>query len=145
MKKFLQLSLLLFITNSFFAFPQKVTPQNVSSVVSETYMWSSVFILLAILISVVFSSAIKWEGGENPSDGKKRKIVFFVTSLISPVLFFLFGSLVITSIKGMSNVVVATKFGNTLMISSLIVLVGNFVIGFALSKIFSKGKFGSWF
>jgi len=45
----------------------------------------------------------------------------------------------------MSNVVVATKFGNTLMISTVIVLVGNLVIGFALSKFFSKGKFGSWF
>lgn len=97
-----------------------------------------VFLTLAALIAYV----IKFEGGDNPGDPRKRRLWFRVLLVVSFVIVFLYNMFFIAPTVAPN---LRSKFMTTNVISSLIDVVTYLVIGFILSKSYSTGKLGNWF
>jgi hypothetical protein len=121
----------------------QVNLRGVDALISSSYIFAIIFMGVAILLAVLVSNIIKFEGGSNPKDEKKRRIWFWIFAILGPVSFFLFNVLsVIPSIRKGPAV---SKFGSTHIIASAIILVGYVVIGFILAKVMKNGKLGNWF
>lgn len=97
------------------------------------------FLLLAALISI----AIKYEGGSNPQDPKKRKIVFWTMTILAPIVNLVFGLLVYYYPTG--NTYARDQLIKAIGIGSGISFIVCLLFGFILSKMFPNGKLGNWF
>jgi sulfoxide reductase heme-binding subunit YedZ len=108
------------------------------------YIFGTVSAALFLLIAALISLSIKYEGGANPTDPKKRKMWFYIMGILNPVVFFLLGSFVLAP-DANNNAVEHDDFINALPIATGVGLVVYFVLGFILSKMFKNGKLGNWF
>ena len=108
------------------------------------YILSVVTAALFLLISVIISSIIKFEGGANPSDPRKRKIWFIILGVINPLVFFLLGRFVLAPNEE-NNAMEYQEFIDALPLATVIGLASYFIIGFILSKLFKNGKIGNWY
>ncbi|MBN8547410.1 MAG: hypothetical protein J0L60_14850 [Ignavibacteria bacterium] len=109
-----------------------------------TYIISAIFAALMILIASGISVAIKFESGSNPKDVKKRKIVFWIIAILTPVIFYLLG-LFLLAPNAADDQMIFDNFMKTLPIATVCSLVVYLILGFILSKIFKTGKIGNWF
>lgn len=106
------------------------------------YTVSVIITLISLFIAAIIANLIKFEGGSNPRDPRIRKLYFWVLCLINPILIFLLGFFVFIpdgNKKVMNNYTTALSIG---------IIVGFFLyilLGFILSRIFTKGKLGHWF
>jgi sulfoxide reductase heme-binding subunit YedZ len=99
---------------------------------------------LFILIAALISNAIKYEGGANPQDPKKRKIWFWIFAILTPVVFFVLSAFVLAP-KAEDDQMVYDEYMKALPIAAAVGFVIYVVIGFILSKMFKNGKLGNWF
>jgi sulfoxide reductase heme-binding subunit YedZ len=142
MKKTISLSLI-FLLIANIASAKGVGLKQVPALVTSTYIFALIFMGVAILLAAVISNLIKYEGGTNPKDPGKRRMLFWIFAILGPVAFFLYNILsVIPTIKKGPAL---DKFGVTHIIGTAIILVGYIIIGFVLSKIMKRGKLGNWF
>ena len=110
----------------------------------NSYITSIIAAGLFILIAAVISNAIKFEGGSNPQDPKKRKLWFWIMAIINPVVFFLLGAFVLAPVADEDQMVYDAYMG-ALPIAAAVGFVAYIIIGFVLSKMFKHGKIGNWF
>jgi sulfoxide reductase heme-binding subunit YedZ len=110
----------------------------------NSYIVSIISTGLFILIAALISSAIKYEGGANPQDPKKRKIWFWVMAILNPAAFFLLSAFVLAP-NPEDDQMVYDEFMAALPIAAGVGLVVYIVLGFVLSKVFKNGKLGNWF
>jgi methionine sulfoxide reductase heme-binding subunit len=108
----------------------------------STYILSIIFAAVILLIVAVISNLIKYEGGANPKDSRKRKIWFWIFAVLNPVLFYVIAQFIIypgatETIKG--------DMKDSLPIATIVGFVVYIILGFVLSKIFKNGKIGNWF
>jgi Mn2+/Fe2+ NRAMP family transporter len=108
------------------------------------YIISVIFAAVFILISALTAIAIKFEGGVNPSDPRKRKIWFWIIAIVNPVIFYFVSAFVLAPDADKSPVD-HDEFMDALPIAAAVGLVVYLVIGFVLSKLFKNGKIGNWF
>lgn len=99
---------------------------------------------LFILIAALVSNAIKFEGGANPQDPKKRKIWFWIFAILTPVVFFLLCAFVLAP-KADDDQMVYDDYMKALPIAAGVSFVVYVVLGLVLSKMFKTGKLGNWF
>lgn len=107
------------------------------------YVIAGVITLVFVLISVLVANIIKYEGGTNPKDKKKRRIWFWVLSVFVPIVIFLicyFGFALNIKVPSLKD-----KFMMAMNIGTAGSFVVYVLIGFILSKIFKNGKVGHWF
>ena len=117
--------------------------KGVPTLVTATYIFALIFMGVSILLAAVISNLIKYEGGTNPKDPRKRRIWFWIFAILGPVSFFLYNLLsVIPTIKKGPAL---NKFGTTHIIGTAIILIGYILIGFVLAKMMKRGKLGNWF
>ncbi len=109
---------------------------------TTAYILSLVIAFVFILFAALSANAIKYQGGSNPSDPRKRKIWFWVLAIINPILNFLLGYFVF---KPDGNAMVIEDYKTALFIGTGIGFILYIIIGFVLSKIFKNGKIGNWF
>lgn len=116
---------------------------GVPALITATYIWAIIFALGFLLIAIVISNLIKFEGGTNPKDPGKRRLWFWVLAILAPIAFFLYNVLLVspTLTKGPA----ADKFAMHPPIASAVVLITYLILGFVLAKIMSRGKLGNWF
>jgi len=107
----------------------------------STYILSIIFAAVILLIVAVISNAIKYEGGSNPKDPRKRKIWFWIFAVLNPVLFYVIAAFVMAP----SNRRELESWNDSLPIATIIGFVVYIILGFILSKIFKHGKIGNWF
>lgn len=98
--------------------------------------------LVFLLIAALISNGIKYEGGSNPKDPKKRKVCFWICLVLSLIAtaasgFIIRGGIQVPSLQA--------KFTTALFIALGIGLVLYILLGFVLSKMFKNGKLGHWF
>jgi len=107
------------------------------------YIIGAVVCLAFLIIAALVSSAIRYEGGSNPKDKKKRKICFWVFAVLTPIITFLVGFIFIR--EGIKVPSLQEKFTTALSIATGCSLVVYILLGLVLSKIFRTGKLGHWF
>jgi len=110
----------------------------------NTYIVSVVVAALVIIIAAVVSNSIAYEGGAHPKDPGKRKLWFWVLSILSPILTYVLGAFVVAPDKNLDPMGYDEHM-NSLPIAAIVALVIYVVIGFILSKAFKNGKLGHWF
>ena len=98
--------------------------------------------LVFLLIAALISNGIKYEGGSNPKDPKKRKVCFWICLVLSLIATAAIGFIIRGGIQVPS---LQAKFTTALFIALGIGLVLYILLGFVLSKMFKNGKLGHWF
>lgn len=109
---------------------------------TSAYIISIITTLLFLLLSALVATAIKFEGGSNPTDPKSRKIWFWILAVLNPAVGFLLGYFVF---KPDANIMVVNNYVNALSIGTAIGFFLYILLGFVLSKMFANGKIGHWF
>jgi len=110
----------------------------------NSYIISIISAGLFILIAALISNGIKFEGGANPQDPKKRKIWFWIMAIINPVVFFVLAAFVLAPVAD-DDQMVYDEYMAALPIAAAVGFVVYVVLGFVLSKMFKNGKLGNWF
>jgi peptidoglycan/LPS O-acetylase OafA/YrhL len=123
--------------------PHIRTVRQLEALISETYTLAIIVVVLFLGLAILMSNGIAYEGGKNPTDPSKRRTWFIVLGLVAPVLFFLFNYLYVK--ETIENPALQTKFVNPNVVSTILVLVLYFLIGFILSKVLKNSKFGTIF
>ena len=99
---------------------------------------------IAILLAAVVSASIKFEGGSNPKDPAKRRIVFWIFAVINPVVAYVLMAFAFMPSKN-ADIVKYDEYNDSIMIAIGVGFVAYILIGFILSKLFKHGKLGHWF
>jgi len=122
---------------------RKLSLRDVDGLITNTYMLAIVTALVTLGIAILISNSIAYELSEKPKDPRKRKIIFWVIAIVTPILFYVYNLfLVIPNIKKGPAL---DKFFMTSAISPVVSLVTFILVGFILSKIFKSKKIGTWF
>lgn len=108
----------------------------------EAYIISLGTAIVFLLIAALISNAIKYEGGSNPGDPKRRKNWFWLLAVLNPVVIFLLGYFVFMPD---ANIMIVNKYVAALSIGTGIGFLVYIILGFVLSKMFRNGKVGNWF
>lgn len=108
----------------------------------EAYIITLSTAFIFLLIASFIANAIKYEGGGNPQDPKKRKTWFWILAILNPIVAFALGYFLF---KPDANIMVVNKYMSALTIGTGIGFFAYIIIGFVLSKMFKNGKIGNWF
>ena len=109
-----------------------------------TYVSAIIAASIALLLAAIVSSAIKFEGGSNPKDPMKRKVVFWVFAVFNPIIAYVLMAMVFVPSKK-ADIKAYNEYNDSILIAVSIGFVAYLVIGFVLSKVFKHGKLGHWF
>jgi sulfoxide reductase heme-binding subunit YedZ len=110
----------------------------------NSYITSIISAGLFILIAALISNAIKYQGGRDPKDPKKRRIWFWILAILNPVLFYILSAFVISPNPD-NDQIVYDEYMASLPIAAGIGFVVYVFLGFILSKVFKNGRLGNWF
>lgn len=106
----------------------------------STYILSIISAALVLLIAAVISNSIKYEGGANPKDPGKRKMWFWIFSVLNPVIFYL-----VAIALAPSNRRELEQWNDSLPLAVGVGFIFYILLGFVMSKVFKNGKLGHWF
>ena len=122
---------------------QSVSLRDVPALITSTYIFAFIFLAVFLLLAIIISNVIAYEGGTNPKDPGKRKMWFWIFAILGPISFFLYNFLMVipTIRKGPAM----DSFSMHPSIATVIFLVSYIVIGFILAKTMKRGKLGNWF
>jgi uncharacterized membrane protein len=105
------------------------------------YIIGGVVALVLLLIAALISISIKFEGGANPRDPKKRRMWFWIFAVLTPIVTFALGYFAFMP----EGKVAQNKFTVAISIATGVAFVLYILLGFILSKMFKNGKLGNWF
>jgi sulfoxide reductase heme-binding subunit YedZ len=118
------------------------TLADVKSLELNTYITAVVVALVFLAVAAIMSSAIAYEGGANPRDPRKRRLVFWSLAGTALAAFFGYQQLFVAPLVAMRW---QSRFLSTTAYSAIAVIVIYLLIGFLISKVFANGKLGTWF
>ncbi|MCQ2973874.1 MAG: hypothetical protein MJ211_03605 [Bacteroidales bacterium] len=117
---------------------------QLEGLITNTYILSVVVALIFVGIAFLISSLIAYEGGKYPKDAKRRRIWFVLIGIVSAIAFFCYNFLYVGG-KIVPTAMLQDKFFIHTAIASGVTLVTYFLVGFGLSKLFKRTKFGTIF
>ncbi|MDB2463677.1 hypothetical protein N9W69_02540 [Flavobacteriaceae bacterium] len=122
---------------------QKASLKEIPGLITNSYIFAAVCAVVFILLAMLIANMIKFEGGTNPSDPKKRRVWFWIMAIVTPVVFYLYNLfLVIPNIKKGPAM---EKFALHGALSALAACFVYIILGFIMAKVFKRGKIGNWF
>jgi len=122
---------------------QSVSLRDVPALITSTYIFAFIFLAVFLLLAIIISNVIAYEGGTNPKDPGKRKMWFWIFAILGPISFYLYNFIVV--IPSIRKGPAMDSFSIHPAIATVIVLVSYIVIGFILAKTMKRGKLGNWF
>jgi preprotein translocase subunit SecG len=122
---------------------QSVSLRDVPALITSTYIFAFIFLAVFLLLAIIISNVIAYEGGTNPKDPGKRKMWFWIFAILGPISFYLYNFIVV--IPSIRKGPAMDSFSIHPAIATVIVLVSYIVIGFILAKSMKRGKLGNWF
>ena len=122
---------------------QSVSLRDVPALITSTYIFAIIFLAVFLLLAIIISNMIAYEGGTNPKDPGKRKMWFWIFAILGPISFYLYNFIVV--IPSIRKGPAMDSFSIHPAIATVIVLVSYIVIGFILAKSMKRGKLGNWF
>jgi heme/copper-type cytochrome/quinol oxidase subunit 2 len=143
MKKSTTLMLLFTLLSLTNANAKTINVRDVPALINQTYIIAFIFVLAFVLLAVIISNLIKFEGGTTPKDPVKRRMWFWILAGLLPVSLYLYNLLLV--IPDVRTGPALNKFSMHPQIASGVAFVVYILIGFVLSKTMSRGKIGNWF
>jgi hypothetical protein len=143
MKKSTTLMLLFTLLSLTNANAKTINVRDVPALINQTYIIAFIFVLAFVLLAVIISNLIKFEGGTTPKDPAKRRLWFWILAGLLPVSLYIYNLLLV--IPDVRTGPALNKFSMHPPIASGVALVVYILIGFVLSKTMSRGKIGNWF
>lgn len=143
MKKNLLLSTAFSLISMAAASANSVGLKEVPALITTTYIFAIIFLAVFLLLAIVVSNMISFEGGANPKDAGKRRRWFWIFAILGPISFYLYNFLMI--IPSVRSGPAMNKFSMHVPIATGIVLVSYIIIGFILAKTQKRKKLGNWF
>ena len=121
----------------------QVSLKEVPALITQTYIFAVIVMVVFLLLAIIVSKIIAHEGGTNPKDPGKRKMWFWIFAIVGPISFFLYNYMLV--IPTVRRGPAMEMFSSHPSIATVIILVSYIVIGFILAKTMKKGKLGNWF
>ena len=122
---------------------QKASLKEIPGLITNSYIFAAVCAVVFILLAWLIANGIKNQGGSNPQDPRKRRIWFWLLAVLNAVVFYLYNLfLVMPNIKKGPAMEAYAMHG---ALSAVVALGAYVIFGFILSKVFKRGKLGSWF
>jgi len=122
---------------------KNISLKEIPQLITQTYVFAIIFVAVFLLLAIIISNIIAYEGGTNPKDPGKRKMWFWIFAILGPISFYLYNLIMV--IENIRKGPAVAEFGSTNEIATLIVLVSYILIGFILAKTMKRGKLGNWF
>jgi len=118
--------------------------RELEGLITNTYILAVVCAIVFVAVSMLFAQLIAYEGGKTPRDPARRRVWFWVLAVIDMCLFFAWNYFFVLE-KIMPVPALQNKFLIHTAIATGVTLVVYFLLGFGLSKLMKKGKFGTIF
>ena len=74
---------------------QSVSLRDVPALITSTYIFAFIFLAVFLLLAIIISNVIAYEGGTNPKDPGKRKMWFWIFAILGPISFYLYNFIVV--------------------------------------------------
>jgi len=100
--------------------------------------------LAILLLAAIISILIQFEGGINPKDDNKRRIVFWVFAILNPIVYWLLSYFYLAPDPEESRRAY-NRFIEVIPRDMLIGVISYIIVGIIISKLAVKGKLGHWF
>ncbi len=100
--------------------------------------------LAILLLAAIISILIQFEGGINPKDDNKRRIVFWVFAILNPIIYWLLAYFYLAPDPEESRRAY-NRFIEVIPTDMLIGFFSYIIAGIAVSKFAVTGKLGHWF
>lgn len=100
--------------------------------------------LAILLLAAIISILIQFEGGINPKDDNKRRIVFWVFAILNPIVYWLLAYFYLAPDPEESRRAY-NRFIEVIPRDMLIGVISYIIAGIAVSKFAVTGKLGHWF
>lgn len=124
-----------------FGDPGRITSSAFENIKTEVFIAGALLALLCLAIAWLISNSIAYEAGKNPRDPFKRRLAFIIIGVVAIVLLFAMSSFSVTNLRGRQM----EEFQQVMLISIAINALIYFLLGFALSKMMPRSKFGTIF
>ncbi len=118
--------------------------RDIEGLVANTYILAIAIAIVFVGISMLVAQMIAFQGGTNPRDPVIRRIWFFILAVVAAIAFFAWNYFVVLD-KIRPVPVLQNKFLIHAGIATGVCLLGYLLIGFILSKLMKKGKYGTIF
>jgi len=122
---------------------KKISLREVPGLITNSYIFGAVCGIIFLLIAILISNSIKYQGGTNPTDPKKRRVWFWIIGIISPVVFYMYNFILV--IPNITKGPALDKFMLHGALSAILTLFVYILLGFILAKVLKRGKIGNWF
>ena len=100
--------------------------------------------LAILLLAAIISILIQFEGGINPKDDNKRRIVFWVFAILNPIVYWLLAYFYLAPDPEESRRAY-NRFIEVIPRDMLIGVISYIIAGITVSKFAVTGKLGHWF
>ena len=100
--------------------------------------------LAILLLAAIISILIQFEGGINPKDDNKRRIVFWVFAILNPIVYWLLAYFYLAPDPEESRRAY-NRFIEVIPRDMLIGFISYIIVGIIVSKLAVTGKLGHWF
>jgi hypothetical protein len=97
-----------------------------------------------LLLAAIISILIQFEGGINPKDDNKRRIVFWVFAILNPIVYWLLAYFYLAPDPEESRRAY-NRFIEVIPRDMLIGVISYIIVGIIISKLAVTGKLGHWF
>jgi hypothetical protein len=100
--------------------------------------------LAILLLAAIISILIQFEGGINPKDDNKRRLVFWVFAILNPIVYWLLAYFYLAPDPEESRRAY-NRFIEVIPRDMLIGVISYIIVGIIVSKLAVSGKLGHWF
>jgi hypothetical protein len=100
--------------------------------------------LAILLLAAIISILIQFEGGINPKDDNKRRLVFWVFAILYPIVYWLLAYFYLAPDPEESRRAY-NRFIEVIPRDMLIGVISYIIVGIIVSKLAVTGKLGHWF
>lgn len=116
------------------------TSKQLGALQTETWLWTAVVVLVALLLAWLISSAISWKGGKDRSYIKRRWVCGII-GVVAWVGFFLYNDLYVMG--SIQKTAYKTQFSHILWMALGALAVGYVGLVLLLAYLTPNSKFGS--
>jgi hypothetical protein len=115
--------------------------RQVDALIGQTYVYAVLLALIALAVAYLIARLITWKGGKIDNSPIVRRVWYIVIGLVTPAIFFLYNTLVVSD--KITKAPLVARFTTANIYATLIILAIYAVLGILLMLLMRKSKWGS--